>query len=1053
MSEAYEPAVLEGNILAWWEKQKIVQKLKDSRSGNRKWYPLDGPPYVNGVAHVGHVKTTTAKDVWAKFKLMQGYDVWLQPGFDTHGLPVETKVEEELGFKTKKEIEEFGVDKFIAACYNKVKGNEKTWMQLYRQLGAWRGWFSPYLTYEPYYIESGWWTIKRLHEKGMLQEGSRPIHWCWRCETSLSGYEVTDSYRDLKDPGVYIKFPVADKEKEFLVVYTTTPWTLFGNAAIAAHPEKTYVRAKVGDEVLIIAEERAETVIEKSAGLSFKILEKFPGKKLEGLRYKSLLEVPAQMNMPPEAHRIIMSIPAQKYKKYKKHRLGTATGEGRWEEEEFSEFVTTTEGSGLVHTAPGHGATDWEVGKHYGLPVISPVDDEGKLTAEAGKWAGLHVKDASTKVIEDLQERGLVLWHTTITHSYPVCWRCKYPLIFRNSVQWFFRVDKIKDAMIESNETVKWLPGFGSKRFHNWLIDSIDWNISQQRYWGIPLPIWICQSCDKRNVIGSVKELRQRATKPIPKQIDLHRHVVDKINLRCSCGGEMKRIEDIVTVWLDSGIAPWASLGYPNTNKRLFEKLWPVDMITEAQDQIRGWFYSLMFMGQATFGAAPYRTVGLVGWVLDEKGEKMSKSLGNVVWGKDAYEKLGADVLRLYYAWETAPWDVQKFSFKTADEIKKTLNILWNVFSYYKEFTSATNWKPSTNMPKITRPEDLWLLSRVNSLVSKTTKHLDNFELHLAGRGIINFILDDLSRWWLKLAKERTRPGSTDKTAFFLLYYTLNRLSRLMAPITPFISDRIWIDLFYKTSALPSVHLSSWPEPEQNLIRPKLEEQMETAKKIVEAANSSRQASGVRLRYELPSLTVSGSKETLAAARRLSSVINALSNVSRVKIGAERVELSVKPNWSVAGKKFGKDVNRLASALKEADASKLKTEIEKKGRASIAGLKVSKGDVIFQELSAEGSTFPGGKLFLETKVTPSLKEKWIVRELIRAVQGNRKELGLRVGDRVALLLPEEPVFKKSQKLIENQTGSKISFGPIKGKGGSMKFEGKDYRFGIGKIKR
>ena len=1046
----YNPLAVEEEVRAFWEAQNIIVKLKTARAKAKKFYLLDGPPYINDLPHVGTAKTTVAKDILSRLKMMQGFDVWLQPGFDTHGLPVETKVEAELGFKTKQEIDKMGVDKFIAACYAKVKGHESSWMAYYRQIGALRGWFSPYITYMSSYIESGWWTIKRLHDKGQLAEGDRPIFWCYRCETSLSGYEVTDSYRDLQDPGIYIKFPLAGEEKTYLIVYTTTPWTLFGNVAIAVHPEKFYIRAKVGDETLIIAEERAKAVLEELAGLKYQVLEKFKGSELDGTRYEPVLDVPAQHNLPDSAHRIIMSVTTQKYKKYKKHRLNVGTTANKWEEEEFSEFVTTDEGSGLVHTAPGHGASDWEIGKHYGLPVVSPVDEHGKLTAEAGKWAGTPVKQASDEVIKELEANGTLLYHSIITHSYPVCWRCKTPLIFRNSRQWFFKVDAIKDQMIEENEKVKWLPAFASGRFHNWLVDSIDWNISQQRYWGIPLPIWVCQGCGKKTVIGSVQELRERSTKPLPKELDLHRHVVDNIKLRCDCDTEMRRIPDITTVWFDSGIAPWASLGYPYRNKELFENLWPVDLICESQDQIRGWFYSLMFMGTSAFSTSPYRSVGMMGWVLDEKGEKMSKSLGNVVWANDALQKLGADILRLYYAWEVAPWETQKFSFKTAEDIRRALNILWNAAAYFNEYSAATKWKPGKTAPKLSAPEDMWLLARTNSLVKRVTNHLEKFELHLAGRALVSFLTDDLSRWWLKLAKDRMKPGSTKSeqaAAFYALDYTLNRFLRLLAPISPFISDKLWGEIFAKREKIESIHLADWPKPDGKWLDDKLEAQMEIAKQIVEAANSARQASDVKLRYALPALTVTGSKEALSAARKLTPVIESMVNVQKVKIGATAIKVTAKPNWAPAGKKYGPRVQELAKLLEKSDAAKLRNQLAK-GKAKLGDFMLTSEDVVFTETAAAGAiTFKGGQVLLDTKVTPQLKQEWLVRELLRAVQETRKGMGLKVGQSVKLTLPD-PMFKKYQKLIERECGSRVAFGPVKGTAGKVELDGRAYEFGV-----
>jgi len=1043
----YDPKPLESEVRGFWERERIIQKMEAVRAKGRKFYLLDGPPYINDMPHVGTAKTMVIKDIWARLKLMQGFNVWLQPGFDTHGLPIETKVEAELGFKAKSDIERYGIDKFIAACYKKVVGNESGWMECLRRIGSLRGWFEPYITYQPEYIESGWWTVKRLHEKGLLIEGERPIHWCPRCETSLSGYEVTDSYRDLQGPGVYIKFPVIGQSNTFLLVYTTTPWTLFGNTAIAVHPTENYIKAKVGDDVLILAEARAKAVIEEIAGLSFAVLDRFPGSSLEGLHYHALFDVPVQSSLPETARRVILSIPAQKYKKYKKHRMGSAES-SRNEVEEFTEFVTVTEGTGLVHTAPGHGASDWEIGKHYGLPIISPVDEAGRFTENTGEWAGKSVMEANDGIMKMLKERNLLFFSSSITHSYPVCWRCKTPLIFRNTKQWFFRIGSIKDMMIGENQKVRWMPDFAGKRFHNWLVDSMDWNISQQRYWGIPLPIWICRSCGKKRVIGSVKELRAMAIGRLPPELDLHRHVVDKISLRCDCGGEARRIPDITTVWFDSGIAPWASLGYPQRDKAAFERLWPVDLVTESQDQIRGWFYYLMFAGTSTFDTSPYRSVGMLGWVLDEKGEKMSKSVGNVVSATEAIEKLGADALRLYYCWEVAPWETQNFSFNTAEEVRRILNILWNVFAYHKEYSSAAKWKPAKTFPRITRPEDRWMLSRTSTLTAAVTKSMESGEFHTASRLLTSFMTVDLSRWWLKLAKERTKPGSSDGTAFAVLDYVFNRLVRLLAPICPFIADSIWRELFCSREKKESILLTDWPAPESKWLDPKLESRMEIAKCIVEATAAARSDAGMQLRRELPALTVSGSKEALSAARALSGIIAALTNVGKVKTGTAEIVVTAKPNWSAAGKKYGAKVQELAQLLANTDAAKLKAQLQKDGKAVVGTFVLTGNEVVFTETAtAKGAQFKNGTVFLDTKVTEELKKRWLLRELVRAVQEKRKELGLKVTDSIRLYVADGS-FRKFAGTLEKQTGSKLLLGKLAGSAGSIEFEGKKYEFGV-----
>ncbi len=1038
--------LVEEHIGRFWETADIISKIKIARKTKKKFYLLDGPPYINDVSHVGHIQMTTSKDVWAKFKLMQGFDVWLQPGFDCHGLPVEVKVEQELGIKTKDDIERLGTAKFIAACLSKVQGNEKIWMQTYRDLGVWKGWFEPYLTYKNYYIESGWWTLKRLHDRGQLVQGTRPIFWCARCATALSGYEVTDSYRDLKDPSIYIKFKITGRP-EWLLVYTTTPWTLPGNVAIAVNPTEDYVKVKVGSEVLIMAEKRVKPVLEEMLKIGYEIIGKFKGAELDGVRYDPILDVPAQKDIE---HKVILSVPIMKYKKYKKHKMKREEGEQeeREEKEEFGEFVTMDEGSGLVHTAPGHGSTDFEVGKYYGLAAVSPVDDHGKFTADAGKYGGIFVKDADAKIIEDLEAQNKLLWHGSITHSYPVCWRCKSPLIYRSSKQWFLKIEPIKDRMILANEKVKWLPGFAEKRFHNWLVDANDWCVSQQRYWGIPLPIWFCEKCGKKLVVESEEQLRKWSVDQLPPAIDLHRHVIDKIKFKCGCGSLMHRVPDTCNVWFDSGISPWASLGYPFRNKDVFERMWPADLVSEGQDHIRGWFYYLMFCGMSAFDRSPFESVAMTGWTVDEKGEKMSKSIGNVVWTKDAHEKIGSDALRHYFCWDTPMWGIQKFSFKTAEEVQRGLNVLWNTYSFLETYSAAAGWTPGKTAKL--EIEDRWILSKLNSLITTVTAHMEKFEFHLAGKAINKFVTDDVSRWYVKLIRDRTWPtykGADKAAAFNTLYIVMREVSKLLAPICPFITENAWQRLFSKESE--SVHMCSWPVANSRLIDKELEEQMAIAQRIVEAAAAARADAGVGLRYPLPTLILSGDKSVMKAAKTLKPLIMDMTNVKQIKTGKVKIKLTVKPNWPALGKSFGAKAQAVAAAIAKADAPKLKSQLAKK-KATMAGAEIAAQHVIFTETSeAAGKGFGGGKVFLNKKATPKLKEEWLVRELIRAVQEARKSLGLKVTDSVTLYLPTEKAFKAYNKIISGETGSKIKWG-VSGKTYPFEFEGKKFQFGVQK---
>jgi isoleucyl-tRNA synthetase len=988
MQKLYDPKQLEKNVRNFWEEKKIPERLIKFNKRKKKFYLLDGPPYVNAEPHVGHIKTTVLKDIWTKFKLMQGFSCWWQPGFDCHGLPIENMVEKDLGITCKRDIEDkIGVENFIEACRKKAEGNEKIWLEIYKRLGAWRGYANPYFTLENYYIESGWWALKQMSEKGLLYQGEKPTYWCPHCECSLSGYEVTDAYAEVKDPYIYVKFPLVGREKEFIVIATTTPWTLVSNVAIAVKGDDYYVKTKVGDEILIISEKRVGIL--KDFGLEYTIEERLLGKELEGLKYEPVLDVPVQENLKKneKAHRIILSIPVLKSKSYKHGVLEKA----KEMKGEFFDFVNPEEGSGAVHTAPGHGPEDYYVGQHYQLPTVSPVDEQGKFTEDAGKFYGLFVKDADKLVIEELNQKGYLLKATWIVHSYPLCWRCRSPLIYRLTKQWFLSVDEIKEKMLEENERIVWLPEFGREKFRNWLKDATDWCISRQRYWGIPMPIWICEKCKHFEVIGSVEELRKRSVEKLVESLDLHKHIVDKIELICpKCSGKMKRIPDILDVWFDSGIAPFASLGYPYRNKELFEALWPVDLIDESQDQIRGWFYSLMFCSVAIFGKSPYEAVAMNGWVLDEKGEKMSKSLGNMITAEDALEKTGADVLRLYYCWEVPPWEIQKFSFKTAEEIRKALNIFWNCYLFFKTYETEGIKKGRLKI------EDKWILSKLNSLIKEVTAHLEKFEFHYAGRKLVNFVCNELSRTYIKLIRDRVSvsEGEDKLSALWTLKEVLLTLAKLFAPITPFISETI-----YQGLATGSVFETRWPKEKKRMINRKLEEEIEWVKEIVEACFFAREQAKIKKRWPVKRvIVVSADEKIKSTIKDCKPILLSLCNSKEILV----LDKEPEGNFVKAERDFG-------------------------------------------------------LVLVEKEITEDLLEEALIREIIRSIQEMRKRERLNVKERIRLSLKSEEkiekILEKFSEVLKREVGAvELILGKIEGKfKGEAKFKEAKIEIGFDKI--
>ncbi|MBN2101376.1 MAG: isoleucine--tRNA ligase [Candidatus Aenigmarchaeota archaeon] len=963
--EKYDPKTIEKEILEFWLEKGIPEIIVsfNPEESKKKFFLLDGPPYVNGVPHAGHVKTTTTKDIWSKFRQMQGFQSWWQPGFDCGGLPIENAVEKKLGIKSKQEItERIGLDKFIEECKQMAVGNKDVWLNTYKKMGAWRGWLEPYMTYHNSYLESGWWTVKQMYEKGLFFEGYKPGYWCPHCETVLTGYEVSDSYAELDDISIFFKCKLKGKSNESLLVWTTTPWTLPANVSVLVHPDEYYVKVEVMGEFFWIAEKRLELLSELEMG--FTVKERVIGKDMEGWVYEPVLDVPIQHETTGEYFRkVIMSKPIMKKRVASKMLV---KGDKEDSGDEFGHIVEMDTGTGMVHIAPGHGDVDNKIGKEYNLPELSPVDDQGRLTEGAGQFAGMYAKDADKHIIDYLEKNSLLLKAVKIRHSYPLCWRCKAPLLFRMSRQWFLDVEKIKGKMLEFNSKVKWLPGFAKERMDKVLSEAPDWAITRQRFWGIPAPVWKCEKCGEIKVIGSREELKKNAVDKVGE--DLHKNSVDKIHIKCKCGENMSRIPDIMDVWFDSGISPWASVGYPHQNKNVFEAIWPMDMICESQDQVRGWFYALLFMATSTFDESPYESVSMTGWTLDEKGDKMSKSLGNVVYAEDALNDVGADILRYYYCWGMSPWETQNFSLKVARDLRRVLDVLWNTAMFidmYEADPSLIDKK--FNLSKF-RKEDKYIISKINSVIKQFTNHLENFELNFAGRLLGDFTLNDFSRWYIKTIRNRMSPWYEEpdkEEAQFTLFYVLENVIKLLAPISPFISEKIYQKMFCNSDSNKpvSIHLSTWPEPNERLIDAELEKQMEIVKVMIESANSLRQEHKVKLKWPVSEVIVETSNEDIK-----------------------------------------KSVENLQEILCEMGNSK----------------KFSVGKV-----SGASNEFEGGKLSLGDV----LEDEAFIREFSRYTQIERKEKGLIVTDKIKLNVGSDPetvdIFRRHEEQLKINTGSEV----------------------------
>jgi isoleucyl-tRNA synthetase len=847
MFEPFDPLKTEKDVLGLWEREKSYERVRKSKSGGKPFFFADGPPYATGNIHMGTGWNKIIKDTYIRFWRMQGFDVWDQPGYDTHGTPIEHQVEKQLGFSAKKDIEAYGAGRFIAKCREFATKYIGVMNSEFANLGVWMDWGHPYVTLDNSYIEGAWFTFERAHEKGLLYKGLYPVHVCPRCGTAVSYNEI--EYQNVTDDSVYVKFPLVGREGQYLLIWTTTPWTLPANTGVMVHPRFSYslIETPSGDK-LVMAKELAAGVMEKAGIKGWKEVDSFSGDDLSGVAYDHPLKdlVPCLQELEG-AHRVVAS----------------------------ARYVTLDAGTGLVHTAPGHGSEDYQVGVQEGLPMLSPVAMDGTFTKDAGPWLeGKFVKDADPLIIQKLSERNMLLKKEPITHEYPMCWRCNSALIQISVPQWFFKITEIRDKLLQENARITWVPDWAGSRFRNWLQSLADWPVSRQRYWGIPLPIWEC-TCGTVEVVGSFAELKKRSG--LTKEIDFHRPEIDDVRLDCpSCGRPMSRTPDVLDVWFDSGVSTWAALEYPR-KKALFGRLWPSTFQTEGPDQFRGWWNSQMITSVLTFGKSPFRTIMLHGFVLDAKGAKMSKSKGNVVTPAAVVEKYGRDVLR-FYLMGSPPWEDFYFSWDSAKEASRLFNVFWNVFQFTKTYApKAPKARPDL------RPEDRWIISRVNTLL-EGTEHARKYMIHRLVAASGDFILNDLSRWYVKLVRDRLSPGYEGKDmagAEYALHYVLDRLVRIVAPVAPFMTERIYQALF---GGRFSVHAEPWPERESRLVDKELEEAMAVARELVEAMNSLREEKGLKLKWPLDAVHIHPKdhkvKESL---ERLSSVVCSMGNVQSLR--------------------------------------------------------------------------------------------------------------------------------------------------------------------------
>ncbi len=1002
----YVPHDVEEWVKEFWDKERVYELVKKaSLESSKKFLFIDGPPYPSGdVPHVGTAWNKALKDTILRYYRMKGYNVYDKPGYDCHGLPIEVKVEQKLGVRVKKEIEErIGVENFINECKRFALNNISSMTKWFKELGVFMDWDNPYLTLRDEYIEAGWWLIKKADEKGLLDNEYRVVYWCPRCSTTLAEYEI--EYKELEDPSIYVKFPVKGRDREYLLIWTTTPWTLPSNMFVMAHPDAVYVRVKVGDEVYILAKARLREVMKEAGIKDYEVIEEFKGSRLEGLEYVNPLEKILELQRKvAKYHRVVMA----------------------------PEFVTLYEGTGFVHSAPGHGFEDFSVAKKIGIEeIVSPVDDEGRFTSEAGKYAGKHVREANNEIIEDLRRLGALVYAGTIVHRYPICWRCKTPVILRATKQWILRVTKLKKQLIEEAEKVNWIPEWALERLHHILDNLQDWVLSRQRYWGTPIPIWVCPNGHKV-VVGSREELKKLSGIE-PKE--LHKPWVDKIVFKCPvCGREMKRVPDVIDVWFDSGIAFYAARGHP---EKLGRDEIVIDFITEGHDQIRGWFFSLLRSGVIGFNKAPYRTVLVHGFALDEHGREMHKSLGNYVGTDEAIARAGRDPLRLWVLQNTI-WEDLRFSWKFIEEVKRDLAIAWNVYVFASSYMNLDSFDPSKyrleDYRDYLRFEDKWILSRVNTLVKKVTEALDKYLVHEAARELRKFIVEDVSRWYIRLIRPRVwiEENTPDKlAAYTTLYYVLKTWLVLAAPFIPFFTEKIYQEFIRSAEPyLPiSIHLMKWPKPIEEYINRDIEEAMNIIKEIYEASAAARMKAGIKLRQPIREVIVYTSDPRVRTiVNNYSETIALIANSKKVSVKtveeiSELIKYKVEPVYSKLGPVYKKFTKTVIEYIKSNEDRVAKDIIEKGEHIAVVNgekIVVTKDQVKILPVYVTGyiaSETKWGSVVIDTRLSREEIADGLARDIIRRIQVMRKELDLPLDAKIKAYIASPPEYRE---LIESR---------------------------------
>jgi isoleucyl-tRNA synthetase len=992
--------LMEESILRFWKSHHIFKKSLQQREGGLEFVFYEGPPTANGMPGVHHVLARVFKDIFPRYRTMRGYHVSRRGGWDTHGLPVEIEVEKKLGFTSKAQIEEYGIARFNELCRESAFTNIQEWEKLTDRIAYWVDLETAYITYKNEYIESVWWILQQFWERDLLYQGFKVVPYCPRCGTPLSDHEVAQGYREAEDPSVFVRLPLVDEPGTSLLVWTTTPWTLPANVAVAAHPDVDYVKVERvlpegGTEKLILAEPLLNSAL---ADESVKIIDRFKGKALKGKKYQPLFTF---MPTDKPAYYVVLE-----------------------------NFVTTEDGTGLVHMAPAFGAEDMGAALEYNLPILMTVASDGTFEQAVRPWAGQFVKDADPFITEDLRNRGLLLRAGTYTHTYPFCWRCGTPLLYYARPTWYIRTSQFKDRLVDLNNTINWYPGhIKNGRFGNWLENNIDWALGRERYWGTPLPVWDCEDCHHQDCNSSRSELSQKTGRDL-SQLDLHRPYVDEIMYPCpECGGKMKRVPELIDVWFDSGSMPYAQWHYPFENSKEFQNQYPADYICEAVDQTRGWFYSLHAISTLLNDQVSFKNVICLGLILDGEGQKMSKSRGNITGPWDVINQSGADAMRWYLLTSSPPGQERRFSTDLVGEVVRNFTLtLWNTYSFFVTYANLDGWKPDPDISPEYSELDRWLRSTLHALIRDVTNAMESYDVLGATRPIETFV-DQLSNWYLRRSRRRFWKSESDadkQAAYATLHEALVAVSKLLAPTMPFMGEELYQNLIrvVDTNAPESVHLAEWPVYDATLIDESLNREMGLVMKLASVGHAARNKANRKVRQPLSEVAYSvGNAEEIRVVDMYADILEDELNVKHVRVlntASEAVSYSLNPLPKQLGQKYGSRFPAIRQLLLGLDS-------EPAARAFLDGKSVDLkiGDEVVSILpeevevrvqAREGYSVASEGAYLAalvTDLTPELINEGLAREFVRRVQDLRKQADLDISDRIRLYVNASPGLAKA----------------------------------------